>query len=329
MALATALTIQIALLDWIRLGAVRFYSERVRAAEPTISATLDTAFALISFGIVAIAVIVAFLDTGLDPTRGLMGLALGVSIANGLFDYRTALVRARFHDRLVIVKNVVSLVLTGGAAFLFESAPMALIGGILSLAGSILTAWAAMADQGAETSQARLAEQLIVPSQYRGPFARFIALLLPGLCATGMIHFAVNPIFQIGKKTAPVIGAALIGGVMNGVLVLLLAGGADASGFAIAQSGAAIASLAALLAFAARTRPHWPALRDLAAIAISTGAMVLVLLPLPKAAPGMLTLAAEIVVGIAVFATLMLAFDAIGLRQLLIARVFAKPAEVR
>ena len=315
---------------------------------------------------------------------------------------------------------------------------MALIGGILSLAGSILTAWAAMADQGAETSQARLStaqqllayslpivaanllytaiplanralithlygfaetgqfslaydlglravlafgsamdvllfqmavrahethgldrakaqiarnmtmviavlvpacagiwatlpsiEQLIVPLQYRGPFAHFLALLLPGLCATGMIHFAVNPIFQIGKKTAPVIGAALIGGAMNGVLVLLLAGGADASGFAIAQSGAGIASLAALLAFAARTRPHWPVLRDLAAIAISTGAMVLVLLPLHKATPGMLTLAAEIVVGIAVFATLMLAFDAIGLRQLLIARLFAKPAEAR
>ncbi|MGA8601583.1 MAG: polysaccharide biosynthesis C-terminal domain-containing protein [Beijerinckiaceae bacterium] len=172
-------------------------------------------------------------------------------------------------------------------------------------------------------------EQLIVPLQYRGPFAHFLALLLPGLCATGMIHFAVNPIFQIGKKTAPVIGAALIGGAMNGVLVLLLAGGADASGFAIAQSGAGIASLAALLAFAARTRPHWPVLRDLAAIAISTGAMVLVLLPLHKATPGMLTLAAEIVVGIAVFATLMLAFDAIGLRQLLIARLFAKPAEAR
>jgi len=46
-------------------------------------------------------------------------------------------------------------------------------------------------------------EQLIVPLQYCGPFAHFLALLLPGLCATGMIHFAVNPIFQIGKKTAP------------------------------------------------------------------------------------------------------------------------------
>jgi O-antigen/teichoic acid export membrane protein len=440
--LAVALTIQIALLDWIRLGAVRFYSERVRAAEPAIRATLDTAFALISFGIVGLAVVVAFLDSGLDPTRGLIGLALGVSIANSLFDYRTALVRARFHDglygRLVIIKNILSLVLTGGAAFLFESAPMALIGGILSLTGSILTAWAALSDEEAEASQARLAtarhllayglpiitanllytaiplanraliahlhgfaetgqfslaydlglravlaigsamdvllfqmavrahethgmerakaqiarnmtmviavlvpacagiwailpsvEQLIVPSQYRGPFAHYLALLLPGLCATGMIHFAVNPIFQIGKKTAPLIGAALIGCVANGLLVLWLAREGDASGLAIAQSGAAIASLTALLVFATRTRPHWPALRDLAAIVVSAGAMVMVLLPLRNAAPGVLTLSAEIAVGVVVFAGLMLAFDGIGMRQLLVSRVFARPVEVR
>src|SRR5438270_2738518 len=440
--LAIALTLQIALLDWIRLAAVRFYSERVRAAEPSIRATLDTAFALISFGIAAIAVVVAFLDTGVDPTRGLIGLALGVSIANSLFDYRTALVRARFHDRLygrlVVIKNVFSLVLTGGAAFLFESAPMALIGGILSLTGSILTAWAALSDEGAEASQARVAtarhllayglpiitanllytaiplanralithlhgfaetgqfslaydlglravlaiasamdvllfqmavrahethgldrakaqiarnmtmiiavvvpacvgiwatlpsiEALIVPSQYRGPFANYLTLLLPGLCATGLIHFAVNPIFQIGKKTAPLIAAAVIGCVANGVLLLLLARGGNASGLAIAQSGAAIASLVALLASATRTRPHWPAARDLAAIAVSTCAMILVLLPLRNAAPGVLTLAAEIVVGIGVFAGLMLAFDGIGSRQLVLSRFFAKPVEVQ
>jgi O-antigen/teichoic acid export membrane protein len=440
--LAIALTIQIALLDWIRLGAVRFYSERVRAAEPTIRATLDTAFALISFGIAGLAVVVAFLDTGLDPTRGLIGLALGVSIANSLFDYRTALVRARFHDRLygrlVIIKNIFSLVLTGGAAFLFESAGMALIGGILSLTGSILTAWAALSDEGAEVSQARAAtarqllayslpiitanllytaipllnralithlhgfaetgqfslaydlglramlsigsamdvllfqmavrahethgmdrakaqiarnmtiviavlvpacagiwatlpsvEALIVPSQYRGPFAYYLTLLLPGLCATGIIHFAVNPVFQIGKKTAPLIGAALFGCVVNGVLLLFLANGADASGLAIAQSGAAIASLAALLVFATRTRPHWPTARDLGAIAVGTGAMMLVLLPLRNGAPGVLTLAAEIAVGVGVFACLMLAFDAIGLRQLLVSRLFARPAEAQ
>jgi peptidoglycan biosynthesis protein MviN/MurJ (putative lipid II flippase) len=135
--------------------------------------------------------------------------------------------------------------------------------------------------------------------------------------------------FQIGKKTAPLIGAALIGCIMNGVLIMALARGGDASGLAIAQSGAAIASLMALLGFAARTRPHWPAARDLGAIAISTGAMALVLLPLRNGAPGVLTLAAEIVVGMAVFASLMLAFDGIGFRQLLRNRVFAKPVEAQ
>jgi O-antigen/teichoic acid export membrane protein len=172
-------------------------------------------------------------------------------------------------------------------------------------------------------------QQLIVPWQYRGPFEYYMTLLLPGLCAFGMIHFAVNPIFQIAKKTVPLIGAAVVGCVTNAIMVFWLAGASDASGFAIAQSGAAIASLVALLAFAARTQPHWPAARDLAAIAISTLAMVLVLLPLRNATPGLLTLAAEISLGIAVFAALLLSFDAIGSRQLLISRVFAKPAEAR
>jgi peptidoglycan biosynthesis protein MviN/MurJ (putative lipid II flippase) len=144
-----------------------------------------------------------------------------------------------------------------------------------------------------------------------------------------MIHFAVNPIFQIGKKTAPLIGAALIGCIMNGVLIMALARGGDASGLAIAQSGAAIASLMALLGFAARTRPHWPAARDLGAIAVSTGAMMLVLLPLRNATPGVLTLASEIVAGLAVFASLMLAFDGIGMRRFMVNRVFARPAEAR
>jgi peptidoglycan biosynthesis protein MviN/MurJ (putative lipid II flippase) len=122
-------------------------------------------------------------------------------------------------------------------------------------------------------------QELIVPLQYRGPFAHYMTLLLPGLCATGIIHFAVNPMFQIGKETAPLIDAALIGAVMNGMLLVFLARGGDASSLAIAQSGAAIASLTALLVFATRTQPHWPAARDLAAVAISTCAMILLLLP--------------------------------------------------
>jgi hypothetical protein len=57
--------------------------------------------------------------------------------------------------------------------------------------------------------------------------------------------------------------------------------------------------------------------------------MILVLLPLRNGAPGVLTLAAEIAVGVGVFACLMLAFDAIGLRQLLVSRLLARPAEAQ
>jgi hypothetical protein len=110
----------------------------VRAAEPTIRATLDMAFALISFGIAAIAVVVAFLDTGIDPTRGLIGL-----VARRRYRQEPVRLPHRprsrpFYGRLVIIKNIFSLVLTGGAAFLFESALMALIGGIMSLTSARL-----------------------------------------------------------------------------------------------------------------------------------------------------------------------------------------------
>ena len=141
-----------------------------------------------------------------------------------------------------------------------------------------------------------------------------------------MIHFAVNPIFQIGKKTSPLISAALIGCLANAALFFLLARGGDASGLAIAQSGAAIASLAALLAFASRTRPRWPAARDLGAIAISTGINDG---SRDRSWEMMRTLAAEVAAGLAVIAASMLVFDVGGIRRLLAARLFAKPAEAQ
>src|SRR4051794_20770620 len=254
------------------------------------------AFALISFGIAAIAVVVAFLDTGIDPTRGLIGL-----VARRRYRQEPVRLPHRprsrpfprpLYGRLVIIKNIFSLVLTARNMTMVIAVLVPACAGIWAILPSI--------------------QKLIVPLQYRGPFAHYMTLLLPGLCATGIIHFAVNPMFQIGKKTAPLIDAALIGAVMNGMLLVFLARGGDASSLAIAQSGAAIASLTALLLFATRTQPHWPAARDLAAIAISTCAMILLLLPLRNAVPGVLTLAAEIVVGVAVFALLMLAFDGIG-----------------
>ena len=50
LAYATAIFVQTGFFDWIRLGATRFYSERIRNEEPALRATLDFAFAVIAAG---------------------------------------------------------------------------------------------------------------------------------------------------------------------------------------------------------------------------------------------------------------------------------------
>jgi O-antigen/teichoic acid export membrane protein len=94
---------------------------------------------------------------------------------------------------------------------------MALIGGILSLAGSILTAWAAMADQGAETSQARLstAQQLLAYSLpivaanllYTAiPLAnRALITHLYGFAETGQFSLA----YDLGLRAVLALGSAM------------------------------------------------------------------------------------------------------------------------
>ncbi len=55
LALATAVAVQAGFLDWLRLGATRFYSERSRGEDPALRATLDIAFAVVTAGLAAAA----------------------------------------------------------------------------------------------------------------------------------------------------------------------------------------------------------------------------------------------------------------------------------
>jgi O-antigen/teichoic acid export membrane protein len=426
--------VQTALFDWLRLSATRFYSEKVRENEPVVRASLDLSFGLVAFGLaVATALFAAFGPT-LDFDGELILLALIAAAVNGLFDYSTALVRARFADRLygrlVLVKNLLSLLLTGGGAFLFHSAAVAMGGAIASLFGTVIAARASLTDEHArldaarrrtaatlmaysapivaahlvyqaiplatrsvvaevfdfaETGQFALAfdlgmravlalgsaldvllfqlavaahenhgddearwqvgrnmalvlafllpacagvylvmpsiERLIVPVDYRGPFGHYLSLQLPGLFSMGMILFAVNPVFQIAKKTAPMIGAALVAAGAGVMLLFALPWGADASNLALAQCGAYIAALVATLVFAAREKPLWPPLRDVAASVAATLGMAGALWPLGHMAPGVLTLLAQIFVGVAVYGLLTLLFDTAGLRGEAFARL--------
>ncbi len=439
-AFSITLVVQAALFDWLRLSAQRFYSERVRDGAPMVRATLDACFLAVTFGLAAATALFAAIGPQLDFDGDLILLALVAATMNGLFDYSTALVRARFRDalfgRLVIVKNILALVLMGGGAFLFHSAGVALAAVSASLFGTVALAGRALRDPGAhlaaarrdtartliaysapivashllyqaiplasrsvaasvygfaDTGQLALAydlgmrgvqalgmaldvllfqiavaaheehgaarakaqvgrnmgvviaflmpacagiylvmpsiEALIVPHEFRGPFGHYLALLLPGLFAMAVCLFAINPLFQIEKKTAPLIGAALVAAVSGAVLALVLPFGADPSNLALAQCGAYIAALAATLVFALRAEPIWPRLSDLFAASVATGMMAAALWPLRDMTPGFFTLLFQIVVGAGVYGALTLAFDIVGLRG--VAFACLPPALVR
>ncbi len=426
-AFSISAVVQTALFDWLRLAATRFYSVRVRDQKPVVRATLDMSFVAVVCALALATLLFAYFGPTLDFDGVLILLALLTAVVNGLFDYSTALVRARFDDhlfgRLVFVKNLLSLLLTGGGAFLFHSAGVALAGTIASLFGTVIAARASLTDKGAppgaarretaaaliaysapivtanllyqaiplaarstvadvydfaETGQFALAfdlgmramlafgsaldvllfqiavaahenhgaerarrqvgrnmavvlafllpactglflvmpsiELLIVPAQYRGPFAHYLGLLLPGLFAMGMILFGVNPVFQIGKKTAPMVGAALVAVAAGFFLVVALPWGKDASSLALAQCGAYLAALVATLFFAARAKPIWPRARDVAFAVIATGGMVAVLSPLREMTPGISTLLLQVSLGVVVYGVLTLIFDTAGLR---------------
>jgi O-antigen/teichoic acid export membrane protein len=151
-AASVAVVLNTLFLDWIRLAATRFYSERTRNDEPEVRGTLDAIFILSSLG-VAISSAVA-ITLGLD--FGLMvllaALAPVMGICNGLFDYHTALVRARFDERsyslLVILKNVLSLALMVGGAWWFQSPVVVAAGFVLSIFATLLVGRRRLIDPG-------------------------------------------------------------------------------------------------------------------------------------------------------------------------------------
>jgi len=427
LAFAIAVVVQTALYDWLRLSATRFYSERTRDNAPAVRATMDAGFLGVTMFLFLSTGIYALIGPELDFESDLILLALLTAAANGIFDYSTALARARFHDhaygRLVFVKNAFALIFMAGGALLFHSAGVALAGGVASLFGTVLFTRAALRDPGAafpaadretarefvaysapivaahllyqamplasrsivasvydfaETGQFSLAydlgmravmafgsaldvllfqiavaaheehgedrakeqvarnmgvvfvfllpacaglwlvmpsvEALIVPGPFRGPFGHYLGLLLPGLFAMGFMSFGVNPVFQIEKRTAPMIVAASAAVIVSLALLFVLPWGRDASNLAIAQAGGYLAALAATVYFALRAQPVWPSSWDVFAALVATGVMYVALAPMRAFEPGFPTMILQVGAGGVIYGLMVVVFDIAGLR---------------
>lgn len=147
---AIIVVLNTALLDWIRLSTIRFYSQTSRQDQPRVRATLDVLSAGMTIALTGllIAAIVAGVDFGL-PVMLVAASVLG-GICGGLFDYHGAIARARFLDaayaRLIIVKNVLALLLMVGGAWWTRDATIVMFGGVVSVMAALLAVRRALAD---------------------------------------------------------------------------------------------------------------------------------------------------------------------------------------
>ncbi len=221
LALSAASVVQLVVFEWLRNCVPRFYTRQGLAGSPQIRATLDAAVGWLTVLAAAAALLVYASGLDLALSTDLAVLAIGVSIANGLFDFAAALLRARFLDRpyavLVVAKNVLAFALTVGGAFWFGSAPIALVGMMLSVAGALAAARKGLVDEAARAGRAE-----------RWLIAKFLAYGMP-IVAANVLYQSIpllNRIFvsrlfgfaeagqfslayDIGTRIVSTLGAAL------------------------------------------------------------------------------------------------------------------------
>jgi hypothetical protein len=169
-------------------------------------------------------------------------------------------------------------------------------------------------------------QAMIVPESFRGPFAYYLTVMLPGLVSYAIMQYTISPIFQIAKRTTPMILVALVACAADALLVLLLPRGADGLSLALAQSGAQVVGLFAAILFVLTLRPQWPSLRDLGAVVVATGIMAFIVLPLRARAPSLATLIMQVAAGVVSYGALAYLLDVAKVRARLNAFLEARRA---
>jgi O-antigen/teichoic acid export membrane protein len=160
-AFAASIAVSIATVsfDWIRLSATRFYSDHDLETQPEIRATLNAAFAFVAALGIFVALVIYVFGFGGPLPSSLLALAVVLAVATGIFDFSTALLRARFLDRaygiFIITKNLLWIILAVGGAWYFHSAAIALTGTILSVVITFATSEKTLRDPNANFRRAR------------------------------------------------------------------------------------------------------------------------------------------------------------------------------
>ncbi|MGX9983662.1 polysaccharide biosynthesis C-terminal domain-containing protein [Methylobacterium fujisawaense] len=162
---------------------------------------------------------------------------------------------------------------------------------------------------------------LVVPDAYRGPFETYSTVLMPGLFCLSMMFYALNPVFQIRRRTLPVVAAALVGLAVNGAGLLILPDRMGGVGVALAQT-AGLAAAGLWLGWRALTGAERIVLPwgEIGVAALACAAMGLALAPFRHLPPAT-ALAVLVPAGTALYGALVWIFDIAGLRRQVLARL--------
>jgi len=163
-------------------------------------------------------------------------------------------------------------------------------------------------------------EALLVPSAYRGDFARLSLELTPGFVALCAISSMLNPVFQLAKRTWALTIAALIALATD--LALLQFGGAAESTGSLSRAYSISLGVGFLVnaAIALRNPAVRPRARDLAVVAAATLVMAFAIRPLNDVKPPVVAALLALIGGGGLFGSALLGFDVAGLRTLALER---------
>ncbi len=164
-------------------------------------------------------------------------------------------------------------------------------------------------------------EALVVPTAYRGDFARLSLELAPGFFAYCALYSTLNPVFQLAQRTWPLTLAAVAALAADLVMMRLPVFTRDVDGLAVAYAASLGVGFLAAAIPGFRNGASRPALRDLIVIGSATAAMTAAIKPLNGLAPPIVVAPLALIIGAALFGACLLVFDVAGLRRAALARL--------
>ncbi len=159
-------------------------------------------------------------------------------------------------------------------------------------------------------------EALLVPTAFRGDFARLSVEHAPGFFALFATISAVNPIFQLRNRTWLVTLASLSALATDLILLKFTNLGGSVDGLAIAYSASLCTSLLATTAVGLFISSVRPRLRDFAVIIVATATMAALVRPLNDWPSHAIAAALAVTIGAVVLGGAGLLFDVGGVRAL-------------